>query len=201
MRLALFLVSFIAASSVIAAFSVALEHPAFASEEVLLGPVVVGGAGCKGLAEAKFENSVIFIKLPEFKVELDAGAEATLVHAPCTLSLPVTVPAGKRLTITHQRIETQLDLPIGAAVNVKVETFFPGTPGAHLRPRIQATSVPLHTSRYIDGQTRVQTRCGSSENLRANLALVMDAKPFKGVAKVSASQLILTTELQDCEKD
>ncbi len=182
------------------AFTV-IASQAFAAEELQLGPVVVGGAGCKGLAEAKLENSVITLKLPEFKVELDAGAEASLVHAPCTLSMPVTVPRGKRLTITHQRIETQLDLPIGAAVNVKVETFFPGTPGAHLRPRIQATSVPLHTARYIDGQTRVQTRCGSGENLRANLALVMDAKPFKGVAKVSASQLILTTELQDCEKD
>ncbi len=179
---------------------IALFALAHAADEVRIGTVTVGGSGCKGAAESNYENGLITVKLPEFKVTLDAGAEATLVRSPCTLSLPITVPSGKRLTITYQRIETQLDLPIGAAVNVQVETFFPGTPGAHLRPRLQATSAPLRTTKLIEGETHVQTRCGSSDSLRANLALVIDAKPFKGLAQVSATQLTLTTSLVDCEK-
>lgn len=172
------------------------------ADEPGVGSVTGGGTACGGHSvQARYDASSrsIRLELPNMSAELAAGDSKALVRASCTLVIAIQAPYKKRIRISRQAVRAELSLASGSAANVSLETFLPGSSGAKLEPRIQASGQKLSGARWLEGATTVQGGCGASESLRANLSLVLTPKPLTGVSKVSLTELALSAALTDCE--
>lgn len=137
--------------------------------QVRAGQLVYGGTGCpKGTA---FFNGKE-LELDQFKVEVSHNK--TSDRKTCNLSLPVSVSRGYQVGIVLPRVDLDLELVSSASVlQLNAEIFFVGSEGPKLEKKIVG---PKSREMTVTPKEKVAwAPCGSSVNLRLNLAAVLQS--------------------------
>jgi len=158
------------------------------SPYVMAGSIAMGGTGCpngKLGTSADFDSERNILDVSFLNYVARSGVNGlTLDRKACQFSIPVALPAGKRLVVTQMDVVGQADLAPGATASIRSEAFLGGTTETpHLRP-VVPTSTDRLTGRVLIRRTDVlRSRCGGADLIRFNTSVDLssgvapDAKP------------------------
>jgi len=149
----------------------ALSLPASAAP-LKLGRAGYGGPGCPGgTALVAATSSTIAIRFDRYQVAAGGSTGKSFDRKACSLSIPVTVPAGKSVAIVGVDFAGFNRLPAGASSEFKLEQFLAGGRG----PVLSRTFKGPKTGRFaVSGDAAlVWSACGGSVTYRINSSLIV----------------------------
>lgn len=162
--------------------------------------IASGGNGCLGggdleVYQSEFSGRVM-VYFPAMKVDVTQKA---LDRKACALSLPITLPAGKRLVIGEPAVFGSTDISEGASVLAAAEVFEAGDQGPKVERELQYLEDD-HGFFYERDSTLITTACGAVTTVRANVSLLgkKGSSPQGAVAILEG--MAMTLEIEDCEQ-
>ncbi len=153
------------------------------------------GSGCdRGSSVVQVNSAGTAINVSLSKLKVSHKHEA-IDRATCNLSLPVAVPAGKKLVINRIRIKESYKLSQNSKVKLAVSAFFPGQLGETLSQELSHDAGQLVLSKKV----RVVSGCGESTIVRFNSSLTMTSNEDAAHSdKAAISAISLRLNFIDC---
>lgn len=136
-----------------------------------LGTPRYGGTGCPGgTASATLSGTTLTVRYSAYRVRAGGDTGKRFDRKACSLSIPVSVPAGKQLAIVSAEYRGDGRLPAGATARFRAEYFFAGQTGPVASRNISGPATGAFTLR-TPGKSLVRSRCGADVILRTNSSL------------------------------
>ena len=152
---------------------IALALPASAAAPKL-GKPSYGGPGCPtGTASVLAGNDSISIRFDRYQVAAGGPSGKSFDRKACSLSIPVTVPAGKSVAVIAVSYAGYNRLPAGASSQFSIEQFLAGGTG----PVFSRSFKGPQTGRFTASSDAalVWSACGGGVTLRTNSSLLVRA--------------------------
>jgi hypothetical protein len=105
----------------------------------------------------------------------ETSTETALARSTCTIAIPVSVPAGKRLVLRRLIVTGTADVASGTKSEVAAEVFTAGSRGPRVRKSLTTGAGPWVATPGKSGTIR--TTCGANTNLRINASATLIAGP------------------------
>lgn len=157
-----------------------------------------GGAGPSGgrpleVYQSNFSGRVM-IFLPEMSVDV---TQKGIDRKACAISLPVSLPAGKRLVLGQPAVFGSADLSEGASAIAMTEVFEAGSQGPKIETKLTAAEASDETYYYDRSEDEIRTACGAQLNLRANISL-LGQKGSSAGGTATLEGAAMTLHVEDC---
>jgi hypothetical protein len=178
-----------------------LSLPAFGQSGLSIGRLGYGGTGCPdGTAQAILTSSgKIRLLFTSFQARASGGNSFDRVS--CDIAIPVSVPAGRSISLLSVGYYGYNRLPAGADSRLNVETFFAGGTGPTFERNFDG---PLSRA-FSLSETYVATwsACGEDVNLRAHASLLVNTTGGRTASMGILAQdvqagLVYTFQVRNC---
>jgi hypothetical protein len=172
----------------------ALTVPALAAPALKLGKPAYGGPGCPaGTASASVTGggTQLTVKFSRYQVAAGGSTGKTFDRKACSLSIPVTVPAGYSVAVVAVDFAGYTNLPSGASATFKLEQFMPGGQGPVFSREIKGSKKGKFTA-SSQAVATVWSACGTSATMRTNTSLMVRTSGGKAASASIRSQDVST---------
>lgn len=163
--------------------------------------IVIGGSGCANndqevITELNEEKNIFQISLKNYRVSSDVSKSTE--YKTCAISIPVKVPAAKRVVISLIDLGGELNLIAGTSARLSVEAFLAGTQQKVQEKKLGATINQQNT--FLMRKSDVlKSNCGGTDIMRINSNLL--AQNFTGKNEfVTVKSFQVYLSLEDCKK-
>ncbi len=182
-------------SLVAAAFAlVALGVPAMAAPALKLGKPAYGGPGCPaGTASASVTGggTQLTVKFSQYQVAAGGSSGRSFDRKACSLSIPVSVPAGYSVAVVSVDFAGYVNLPSGASASFRLEEFLPGGQGPVFSRDVKGPKKGKFTA-SANAAATVWSACGASVTMRTNTSLLVRASGGRSASASIRSQDVST---------
>jgi hypothetical protein len=162
---------FIALGRVTAVLAVLLMlAPPVTAAPARVGTIGLGGPGCPAGSAAATITADGHLSIRFTRFQVSAGGARSFDRKACSLSIPISVPAGMAVAIVGVQYRGTNNLPAGARSTISAEIFFAGGRGPVVS---RSFSGPLNRSFSYSTAAAgtVWSDCGADLNLRVNSSL------------------------------
>lgn len=152
-----------------------------------LGKPAYGGPGCPGgTASVATSGSSISVKFSAYQVAAGGSTGRSFDRKACSLSIPVTVPAGQAVAVIAVDYVGYNNLPTGASSTFKLEQFLAGGKGPVFS---KSFSGPVKGKFTATSNAALSwSACGGGVTLRTNSSLIVKASGGKAASASIRSQ-------------
>lgn len=152
---------------------IALALPASAASPKL-GKPAYGGPGCPaGTAMVVAGNDSVSIRFDRYQVAAGGSSGKSFDRKACSLSIPLTVPAGKSVAVIGVTYAGYNRLPAGATSQFSIEQFLAGGTGPVFSRSFKGPQSGRFTA--SSDAALVWSACGGGVTLRTNSSLLVRA--------------------------
>lgn len=186
--------SFIAAALATTLAIAALSSPALAAPALKLGKPAYGGPGCPaGTASAAVTGggSQLTVRFSSYQVAAGGSSGKSFDRKACSLSIPVTVPAGYSVAVVAVDFTGYTNLPSGSSATFRLEEFMPGGTGPVFSSEIKGPKKGKFTASSQASAT-IWSACGKSVTMRTNTSLLVRSPGGKAASASIRSQEVST---------
>ena len=161
----------------------------------------IGGSGCPVsdkdiITELNEDTNTYQISLKNYRV--NAGAESLIAYKTCAVSIPVKVPASKRLVISLIDLSGELNLQQSSTSKLSFEAFLTGGQQKITEKNLGA-SVNQYNSFLLRKNDVLKSTCGGSDLMRINSNVLLKSTSSKN-EYVSIKNIKIYLALEDCKK-
>lgn len=186
--------SFIAAALATTLALSAIATPALAAPALKLGKPAYGGPGCPaGTASAAVTggDSQLTVRFSSYQVAAGGSSGKSFDRKACSLSIPVTVPAGYSVAVVAVDFTGYTNLPSGSSATFRLEEFMPGGTGPVFSSEIKGPKKGKFTASSQASAT-IWSACGNSVTMRTNTSLLVRSPAGKAASASIRSQDVST---------
>lgn len=172
----------------------AISSPALAAPALKLGKPAYGGPGCPaGTASASVTGggTQLTVKFSQYQVAAGGSSGKSFDRKACSLSIPVTVPAGYSVAVVAVDFAGYTNLSSGTSATFKLEEFLPGGQGPVFSSDIKGPKKGKFTASSVAAAT-IWSACGTSVTMRTNTSLIVKASGGKSASASIRSQDVST---------
>lgn len=180
---------------------VALAFPAEAAP-LKLGKAGYGGPGCPGgSASVAATSTNISIRFDRYQVAAGGSTGKSFDRKACSMSIPITVPAGKSVAIVGLNFAGYTKLPTGATADFRVEQFLVGGKGPVFTRSVKGPKTGKFTA---SSDTALSwSACGGGTTFRVNTSLIVRTTGGKAASASIRAQDVSTAvvyrlKFKDC---
>lgn len=164
---------------------------------MLIDQLKVAGTGCsaaKNETRIEFDQEKNSLKLSFAKYRTDlSDLSKNVDRKACSLSIPVVVPAKKRVVISQISLHGKVRLNSGSKSQTSFEAFLSGSKAPQKTKLVNAGNSGL-VGRTLFRRTEVlKSECGKSDLLRLNSSLLQS-----GLGSSEVEEAVLDLTLEDC---
>lgn len=161
----------------------------------------LGGSGCPAndkdiITELNEENNTFQISLKNYRVS--TGVESLISYKTCAVSIPVKLPASKRLVISLIDLSGELNLQQQSTAKLSFEAFLTGG-----QQKVMEKNLGSNTNQFSSFLMRktdvLKSTCGGTDLMRINSNVLMKAASAKN-EYVSVKNIKMYLALEDCKK-
>lgn len=137
-----------------------------------LGRPAYGGPGCPaGSASIALSGNSITLRFDRYQVAAGGSTGKSFDRKACSVSIPVTVPAGQAIAVVGIDYAGYNNLPAGASSTFKVEQFLAGGKGPVFTKTV---SGPAKGKFAVSSDAALSwSGCGGGVTLRTNTSLIV----------------------------
>ena len=172
----------------------AISSPALAAPALKLGKPAYGGPGCPaGTASASVTGggTQLTVKFSQYQVAAGGSSGKSFDRKACSLSIPVTVPAGYSVAVVAVDFAGYTNLSSGTSATFKLEEFLPGGTGPVFSSDIKGPKKGKFTATSQAAAT-IWSACGTSVTMRTNTSLIVKSSGGKAASASIRSQDVST---------
>jgi len=172
----------------------AISSPAIAAPALKLGKPAYGGPGCPaGTASASVTGggTQLTVKFSQYQVAAGGSTGKSFDRKACSLSIPVSVPAGYSVAVVSVDLSGYTNLPSGATASFRLEEFLPGGKGPVFSSDIKGPKKGKFTA-SANAAATVWSACGTSVTMRTNTSLMVKASGGKAASASIRTQDVST---------
>lgn len=172
----------------------ALTTPAFAAPAIKLGKPAYGGPGCPaGTASASVTGggTQLTVKFSQYQVAAGGSTGKSFDRKACSLSIPVTVPAGYSVAVIAVDFTGYTNLPSGTSATFRLEEFLPGGQGPVFSSDIKGPKKGKFSASSQAAAT-IWSACGTSTTMRTNTSLLVRSSGGKAASASIRTQDVST---------
>lgn len=171
-----------------------LTTPASAAPAIKLGKPAYGGPGCPaGTASASVAGggAQLTVKFSQYQVAAGGSTGKSFDRKACSLSIPVTVPAGYSVAVIAVDFTGYTNLPSGGSATFKLEEFLPGGQGPVFSSEIKGPKKGKFSASSQAAAT-IWSACGTSTTMRTNTSLLVRSSGGKAASASIRTQDVST---------
>ncbi|MBK8083828.1 MAG: DUF4360 domain-containing protein [Devosia sp.] len=159
----------------------ALVPTAVDAASLKLGKPSYGGPGCPaGTASVVMSGSTISLRFDRYQVAAGGSTGKSFDRKACSVSIPVTVPAGQAVAVVGIDYAGYNNLPAGTSSTFKVEQFLAGGRGPVFTKTV---SGPTRGKFAVSSDAALSwSGCGGGVTLRTNTSLIVKASGGKAAS-------------------
>lgn len=156
------------------------------AQDLILGTPAAAGSAClPGQVDISILNNQILLR--------PKGLSVKNGRVVCTLAVPASVPAGKRLVIEEVSLLGQHQLPKKSTAKISAEAFLAGGRGKVLALSLGSKKTVSQGEIRLSGQNTAVSGCGRESIVRLNASIIASGK-----GQTSVSDIALKLKLEDC---
>ncbi|MBF0363184.1 MAG: DUF4360 domain-containing protein [Oligoflexia bacterium] len=167
---------------------------------VLASEITINGSGCSSktntyYADFDFERNILDIS---FKRYLLGNGSSTMYRKNCALSIPVELPANKRLVVSQIDMSEKLDLSdAGVVVSMQYEAFLSGQSAPVSKKEFISTVPELHGKLLLRRNDVLTSSCGGKDLLRINTSSMMKTATTN-INTAEVERITLYFKVEEC---
>jgi hypothetical protein len=163
--------------------------------------IALGGSGCSNtdgeiITELNEEKNIFQISMKNYRISGDNGKN--LEYKTCAISIPVKVPASKRIVISLIDLSGELNLQAGVTSKLSFEAFLTGGQQKLLEKQL-GSNVVQQNSFLMRKSDVLKSSCGGSDLMRINSNLLAQKISAKN-DYVSVKSIQIFLSIEDCKK-